>query len=69
MRLKTVKMIYTFGVGQKHRGKYVVIKGKDREDCRDKMIAKHGMEWAYVYEFSKLADLERIGLKELRGTR
>ena len=59
-------MIYTFGYGQKHKGYYVIIKGKDRESCRDEMISKHGMEWSDAHEFTSLDRLQRAGLRELK---
>lgn len=61
-----MKMIYTFGKGQEHKGRYVITEGKDRETCRNEMIRLHDMNWAYSYEFSRLGDIQRAGLRELK---
>ena len=60
-----MKRIFTFGVGQRHRGKYVIITGKTKEDCRNKMIEKHGMNWAFVNDLYMLDRIQKAGLTEL----
>jgi len=61
-----LKQIFTFGYGQIHRGKYVVIEGPTREDCRDAMIKRFGMDWAFRYEYYRLDAIKKAGLKELK---
>ncbi len=61
-----MKRIFTFGYGQKNRGRFVIINGNNREDCRNKMIQSFGMEWAFVYDEYRLEAIKRSGLRELK---
>lgn len=64
--IKMVRYVFTFGFSQKNLGRYVIIKGKNKENCRDRMIARFGMKWANQYEFWKLDRIKAAGLKELK---
>ena len=61
-----MRQIFTFGRGQEHKGKYVVIDAPTREDCRTEMIRLYGMNWAYIYEAYKLPAIINAGLTELK---
>ena len=60
-----VKQIFSFGKGQKHKGCYVVIEGKDREACREEMIKRFGMNWAYRREYYMLSRYIKAGSKRI----
>ena len=62
----SIKQIYTFGHGQKHRGKYVIIEGENREHCRDQMIARFQYRWAHKYEYHRLEAIKKSGMIELK---
>lgn len=62
--MKKVKFLFTFGYGQKNKGKYVVIEGITREDCRNEMIRRFGMEWANIYPYYRLSQMQKAGLTE-----
>ena len=47
--------IFTFGVGQKHGGYYVKIKGT-YEGARQKMFDRYGKEWAFQYSEEQWQD-------------
>lgn len=47
--------IFTFGVGQKHGGYYVKIKGT-YGGARQKMFDKYGKEWAFQYSEEQWQD-------------
>ena len=40
--------VFTFGVGQKHEGRCVRIKGT-YEEAREEMVRRYGTEWAFQY--------------------
>ena len=60
-----MKRIFTFGHGQEHRGKYVIVHGKDREECRNKMVKQYGYEWAFVNDEHMLERMKEKGFTQL----
>lgn len=42
-------LIFTFGDGQRHAGKFVRISGETREECRIQMFEQFGDQWAFCY--------------------
>ena len=50
--------VFTFGYGQQHEGKYVVVHGEFLE-ARKKMIEKYGKEWAFQYSEGEWNEWER----------
>jgi len=66
MPINKVKQIFTFGYGQKHKGRYVIIEGENREHCRDKMIQRFAMNWANRYDYHRLESIKKAGLEELK---
>ncbi|WP_433651065.1 hypothetical protein ACQP2C_00030 [Micromonospora zamorensis] len=55
---------FTFGSGQQHDGKYVVIHGT-HDAARDEMIAHFGNRWAFQYGTADRAGVDEFGLVEL----
>lgn len=58
---------FTFGAGQPHDGKYVVVKMSTAWDARVKMVAKYGIRWSGQYsvpEFMRLGLNDRMSLLE-----
>ena len=60
-----IKQIFTFGYAQKYQHHYVVIEGKDRNDCRSKMFAIFGKKWAFQYDTEEQAGIEKWKVKKL----
>jgi len=63
---RLITQIFTFGYGQQHKGRYVVIEGKTKEDCRAEMIRRFGMNWAFQYNDYRIEAIKRAGLRELK---
>lgn len=55
---------FTFGSGQQHDGKYVVIPGT-YDDARDEMFRHFGNAWSFQYASPERAGVEEFGLVEL----
>lgn len=49
---------FTFGAGQEHDGKYVVVKNSDAHEARAKMIKKYGIAWCGQYTVQQMMHLE-----------
>lgn len=49
--------IFTFGVGHKHAGHYVRIKGT-YEDARAEMMRRYGRAWAWQYSIKEWERME-----------
>jgi len=62
---KLVKQIFTFGFGQKNEGCYTIIKGKTKDECRQKMFEKYGQEWSFQYDSEEKAGVSRFNLKKI----
>lgn len=61
-----MKQVFTFGCGQVHDGKYIVISGKSKAGCRKKMFDMFGQKWAFQYNNKEDAGVERFNLVELK---
>lgn len=49
---------FTFGAGQEHDGKYVVVKNSNAHEARAKMIGKYGIAWCGQYTVPVFMQLE-----------
>ena len=56
--------IFTFGVGQRHEGKYIKIFGTSKGDCRKRMFEIFGQKWASQYNNERQAGVKEYDLKE-----
>ena len=61
-----MKQVFTFGFGQKHEGKYVVISGKSKADCRKRMFDMFGQKWSSQYDSKEDAGVDEFNLVELK---
>jgi len=43
------KYYFTFGFGQEHVGKYVIINATSEDLARKRMFDKYGPKWAFCY--------------------
>ena len=48
--------VFTFGSGQEHAGKYVLIQGTFNE-ARTKMVERYGTKWAFQYSSKDWDDI------------
>jgi hypothetical protein len=64
--MNKVKQVFTFGYGQEHENCYVIIYGKDKGECRDKMFKTFGSKWAFQYDSEELAGVEKWNIKLLK---
>ncbi len=61
---KTKPFYFTFGYGQPNFPGYVLIHGLNEQDARERMVMKHGTNWAFMYtKFSDLHINDRIEVK------
>jgi len=60
-----MKQIFTFGSGQKHEGCYIVIFGKTKAKCRQRMFRRFGSEWAFQYDSEEEAGVEKYNLERI----
>ncbi|PWR13661.1 hypothetical protein DKT68_00785 [Micromonospora acroterricola] len=56
--------IFTFGSGQEHDGKYVVIAGS-YDEARAEMLAYFGNRWSFQYRADERTEIESHGAVEL----
>lgn len=56
--------IFTFGSGQQHDGRYVVIPGS-YDEARAEMLARFGNRWSFQYRLDERAEIESHGATEL----
>lgn len=60
---------FTFGVGQTHEGKYVVVNNRDYIEARTVMVMYYGTEWSGQYDretfFSKKLNQSMTCLGEI----
>lgn len=57
---------FTFGFGQPHENCYHKIKAENSEEARKKMFERFGAKWAFQYDSTKAAGVERWNLKEIK---
>jgi hypothetical protein len=60
-----VKQVFTFGFGQAHENHYCVIYGKDKQECREIMVARFGLKWSMQYDSEADAGVKEFNLKKL----
>ena len=61
-----MKFYFTFGFGQQHEDCYHIIEAINSSQARKIMIDRFGLKWGNQYPSSKVAGVERFGLKEIK---
>ena len=56
--------VFTFGVGHKHGGHYVRIKG-DYDAAREEMFRRFGGEWAFQYDAREWDEWEKDPVRSM----
>ena len=59
-----MKQYFSFGVASALSKFHVEIEGRDREDCRDKMMESFGKMWAFQYD--KVPDANKTVLLPIK---
>lgn len=57
------RYIFTFGHGQPNFPGYVVVYGRDADNCREKMMALYGRRWSMQYRTEEEAGVSQFNLQ------
>ena len=58
------KYYFTFGYGQLHENKYVVIEADTYEEAREEMYNRFGTKWSFQYTEKEWVDKDGITMAE-----